>query len=101
MEAERIPRGADRALHVKLGPGGLSDVEWTIQLLQLRHAHALPALRTTRTGTAMAAAVQAGLLAAGDAAELTAAWELAARIRNAIMLVRGRPGDTCPPSTAS
>ena len=96
MEAERIPRGADRALHVKLGPGGLSDVEWTVQLLQLRHAHALPALRTTRTGAAMEAAVQAGLLAAGDAAELTAAWELAARIRNAIMLVRGRSGDTLP-----
>ena len=96
MEAERIPRGADRALHVKLGPGGLSDVEWTVQLLQLQHAHALPALRTTRTGAAMAAAVQAGLLAAGDAAELMTAWELAARIRNAIMLVRGRPGDTLP-----
>ncbi len=96
MEAERIPRGADRALHVKLGPGGLSDVEWTVQLLQLRHAHALPALRTTRTGAAMAAAVQAGLLATDDAAELTAAWQLAARIRNAIMLVRGRPGDTLP-----
>ena len=96
MEAERIPRGADRALHVKLGPGGLSDVEWTVQLLQLRHAHALPALRTTRTGEAMAAAVQADLLAADDAAELTAAWQLAARIRNAIMLVRGRPGDTLP-----
>ncbi len=58
VEAERIPRGADRALHVKLGPGGLSDVEWTIQLLQLQHAHAVPALRTTRTGQAMAAAVQ-------------------------------------------
>ncbi|MGH3199273.1 MAG: bifunctional [glutamine synthetase] adenylyltransferase/[glutamine synthetase]-adenylyl-L-tyrosine phosphorylase [Streptosporangiaceae bacterium] len=96
MEAERIPRGADRALHVKLGPGGLSDVEWTVQLLQLRHAHALPALRTTRTGEAMAVAVQAGLLAADDAAELTAAWQLAARIRNAIMLVRGRPGDALP-----
>ncbi len=100
MEAERIPRGADRALHVKLGPGGLSDVEWTVQLLQLRHAHALPALRTTRTGAAMAAAVQAGQLASGDAAELTAAWELAARIRNAIMLVRGRPGDTLPAKQA-
>ena len=96
MEAERIPRGADRALHVKLGPGGLSDVEWAVQLLQLQHAHALPALRTTRTGAAMVAAVQADLLAADDAAELTVAWELAARIRNAIMLVRGRPGDTLP-----
>ncbi len=96
MEAERIPRGADRALHVKLGPGGLSDVEWTIQLLQLEHAHAVPALRTSRTGQAMAAAVQDGLLAADDAAALMAAWQLAARIRNAIVLVRGRPGDTLP-----
>jgi [glutamine synthetase] adenylyltransferase / [glutamine synthetase]-adenylyl-L-tyrosine phosphorylase len=96
VEAERIPRGADRALHVKLGPGGLSDVEWTIQLLQLQHAHAVPALRTTRTGAAMAAAVQDGLLPADGAAELMAAWQLATRIRNAIVLVRGRPGDTLP-----
>ena len=96
MEAERIPRGADRALHVKLGPGGLSDVEWTIQLLQLQYAHAVPPLRTTRTGAAMDAAIHAGLLAAEDAAQLTAAWELAARIRNAIVLVGGRPGDTLP-----
>ena len=96
MEAERIPRGADRALHVKLGPGGLSDVEWTVQLLQLRFAHALPGLRTTRTGAAMTVAVQAGLLPAADAAALMTAWELAARIRNAVVLVGGRPGDTLP-----
>ncbi len=44
----------------------------------------------------MAAAVQAGLLPAEDAAALMAAWRLAARIRNAIVLVRGRPGDTLP-----
>jgi [glutamine synthetase] adenylyltransferase / [glutamine synthetase]-adenylyl-L-tyrosine phosphorylase len=96
VEAERIPRGADRALHLKLGPGGLADVEWTVQLLQLRHAHAVPDLRTTRTTLAMAAAVSADLLSASDAAALTAAWELASRIRNAIMLVRGRPSDTLP-----
>jgi glutamate-ammonia-ligase adenylyltransferase len=96
MEAERIPRGADRALHVKLGPGGLSDVEWTVQLMQLRYAHALPALRTTRTGAAIAAAVRADLLSADDAAAMMAAWKLASRIRNAIVLVGGRPGDTLP-----
>jgi glutamate-ammonia-ligase adenylyltransferase len=96
VEAERIPRGVEPARHVKLGPGGLSDVEWTVQLLQLRHAHAVPALRTTRTGAALAAAVSADLLSADAAAALTAAWELASRIRNAIMLVTGRPGDTLP-----
>jgi [glutamine synthetase] adenylyltransferase / [glutamine synthetase]-adenylyl-L-tyrosine phosphorylase len=96
VEAERIPRGADRALHVKLGPGGLSDVEWTVQLLQLRHAFAVPELRTTRTLDALAAAVRAGLVAADDAVTFSAAWQFAARIRNAVMLVQGRPGDMLP-----
>ena len=38
MEAERLPRGVRRDRHLKLGKGGLSDVEWTVQLLQLQHA---------------------------------------------------------------
>ncbi|MGW2487583.1 bifunctional [glutamine synthetase] adenylyltransferase/[glutamine synthetase]-adenylyl-L-tyrosine phosphorylase [Streptomyces sp. NPDC001606] len=96
MESERLPRGADPKLHTKLGPGGLSDVEWTVQLLQLRHAHEVPGLRTTRTRPALAAAQAAGLLDADDAAVLDEAWVLATRVRNAVMLVRGRAGDTFP-----
>jgi glutamate-ammonia-ligase adenylyltransferase len=96
VEAERVPRGTDRALHLKLGPGGLSDVEWTVQLLQLQHGHAVDGLRTTRTLAALGAAVDAGLVDPFDAAALRAAWCFAARIRDAIMLVRGRPGDTLP-----
>ena len=96
VEAERIPRGTDRALHLKLGPGGLSDVEWTVQLLQLHWSHAIHGLRTTRTLAALDAAVGGGLVETSDAAALRAAWSFAARIRNAIMLVRGRPGDTLP-----
>ncbi|MFE7973184.1 bifunctional [glutamine synthetase] adenylyltransferase/[glutamine synthetase]-adenylyl-L-tyrosine phosphorylase [Streptomyces shenzhenensis] len=96
MESERLPRGADPKLHTKLGPGGLSDVEWTVQLLQLRHAWAEPGLRTTRTREALAAARAAGLLTAADAATLDEAWVLATRVRNAVMLVRGRAGDTFP-----
>ena len=96
VEAERIPRGADRALHLKLGPGGLSDVEWTVQLLQLQHGAAIGGLRTTKTLDALGAAVDAGLADAADAAALTEAWQLAARIRNAIMLVRGRADDSLP-----
>ena len=98
MEAERISRGTDPALHLKLGPGGLADVEWVAQLFQLRHAYAAPALRTTRTLDALDAAVAAGLLAAADRDVLAAAWQLAARIRDALMLVRGRPSDVVPTS---
>ena len=96
MEAERMPRGVDPAQHVKLGPGGLTDVEWVAQLLQLRHAGEVTALRTTGTLPVLTAAVDAGLLAAADEAELAQAWLLAARIRNAVMLVRGRGSDVLP-----
>ncbi|MER8222733.1 bifunctional [glutamine synthetase] adenylyltransferase/[glutamine synthetase]-adenylyl-L-tyrosine phosphorylase [Streptomyces sp. NPDC094143] len=96
MERERLPRGADPKLHAKLGPGGLSDVEWTVQLLQLRHAAREPGLRTTRTREALAAARAAGLIADEDAGTLDEAWVLATRVRNAVMLVRGRAGDTFP-----
>jgi [glutamine synthetase] adenylyltransferase / [glutamine synthetase]-adenylyl-L-tyrosine phosphorylase len=97
MESERMPRGADPTLHAKLGRGGLSDVEWTVQLLQLQHGWEVPGLRTTRTRTALVAGREAGLLSTEDAETLDEAWVLASRVRNAVMLVRGRPSDTFPP----
>ena len=96
VEAERMPRGVDPTMHLKLGPGGLSDVEWVAQLLQLRHAGAMPELRTTRTLAALQAARDHDLIASQDADALAAAWRLAAQIRNAAMLVRGRPSDSVP-----
>ena len=72
-------------------------MEWTVQLLQLQHAHAVPGLRTTRTLAAPGRRRRGRPdRPADDAAALAAAWRLAARIRNAIVLVRGRPGDTLP-----
>jgi len=96
MEAERLPRGADRKTHFKLGHGGLSDVEWSAQLIQLRHAHAHPDLRTTSTLGALEAAARLDLVSAQDAAELRSAWTLASRLRNAGLLNRGRPLDALP-----
>ncbi|MFK0045405.1 bifunctional [glutamine synthetase] adenylyltransferase/[glutamine synthetase]-adenylyl-L-tyrosine phosphorylase [Streptomyces sp. NPDC090741] len=96
MESERLPRGADPTLHTKLGRGGLSDVEWTVQLIQMRHAWSEPGLRTTRTREALAAAHAAGLIPTEEAQILDEAWVLATRVRNAVMLVRGRAGDTFP-----
>lgn len=96
IETERAGRDARRNL--KLGPGGLSDVEWVAQLLQMRYAGTNPKLRTTATITALKAAVDVGVLDANDAQSLIAAWKLASDLRNKSMLVRGRasallPGD--------
>jgi glutamate-ammonia-ligase adenylyltransferase len=99
VDDERLPRGADPATHLKLGRGGLADVEWTVQLLQMQHAGAVPALRTTRTLDALTAAVDADLLDIGDAQALAAAWRTASGLRNAIIQVRGRPADSLPRDT--
>jgi glutamate-ammonia-ligase adenylyltransferase len=96
VEAERLPRGADPRTHTKLGRGGLADVEWTVQLLQLRHAATVTGLRTTRTLPALAAAREAGLVTPADAEALAAGWTLAARVRNALTLFRGRLADELP-----
>ncbi|MGH3718550.1 MAG: bifunctional [glutamine synthetase] adenylyltransferase/[glutamine synthetase]-adenylyl-L-tyrosine phosphorylase [Pseudonocardiaceae bacterium] len=98
VDSERLPHGADPTTHTKLGRGGLADVEWTIQLLQLRHAHEVPALRTPSTGTALRAAADAGLLSSADAEVLLAAWELATKTRNVLTLVRGKQVDQLPSS---
>ena len=62
----------------------------------MNHGHAGPGLRTTRTRPALAVARESGLIGAEEARILDEAWVLASRVRNAVMLVRGRPGDTFP-----
>ncbi|HET7174161.1 MAG TPA: bifunctional [glutamine synthetase] adenylyltransferase/[glutamine synthetase]-adenylyl-L-tyrosine phosphorylase [Nocardioidaceae bacterium] len=100
VDAERLPRGADPATHLKFGRGGLADVEWTAQLLQLRYAAADARLRTTSTLAALGGAQDAGLLTAQQEGVLSNAWRLATRLRNASMLVKGRPSDALPSSAA-
>ncbi|WP_122817988.1 bifunctional [glutamine synthetase] adenylyltransferase/[glutamine synthetase]-adenylyl-L-tyrosine phosphorylase [Nocardioides pantholopis] len=96
VDRERLPRGADPQTHLKLGPGGLADIEWTVQLLQMRHAGQVPGLRTPQTLPALAAAREAGLVADEDADVLEQTWRRVSRTRNAATLVRGKPSDQVP-----
>ena len=96
IDTERLPRGADASTHLKLGRGGLADIEWTVQLLQLAHGRDIPQLRTPRTLDALRAARDAGLLNPQDADALAEAWQLASHARNAVMLVRDRADDQLP-----
>ena len=96
VEHERMPHGADRTRQLKLGRGGLSDVEWLVQLIQLQHAHKVEGLRTTSTLEALDAAVQANLVAAEDAEVLRDAWLLATKIRGGNVLRGVRQSDLLP-----
>lgn len=91
MERERVPRVQDATFNLKLGPGTLSDVEWTVQLLQLDNqvvgASTVSALRDLEVH---------GFLDSADAETLRAAWEFCDHIRNRLFLVDRESGDALP-----
>jgi glutamate-ammonia-ligase adenylyltransferase len=96
MESERLPRGVDPGLHTKLGPGGLSDIEWLVQIKQLEHGFQLPEITVTETLPALRQELANELVSQSDFSQLEATWKLVMRVRNASMLVRGRATDTVP-----
>ncbi len=91
VERERIPPGEDPQFHLKLGPGSLADVEWTTQLLQLRHG-----VRSPATLDAIRALAASGILAATDAEALNQSHLWLSHVRNRLCLVRGTPTNSLP-----
>lgn len=96
VDDERLPRGADRSTHTKLGRGGLSDVEWTVQLLTMIHAHECEGLHNTSTLECLDVLAKSEFLAEDKAEILKEAWLVATNARNALVLVRGKRTDQLP-----
>jgi [glutamine synthetase] adenylyltransferase / [glutamine synthetase]-adenylyl-L-tyrosine phosphorylase len=78
--------------HVKLGRGGLVDVEFLTQALQLVHGAAHPDVRTPSTAAALTALGDLGLLPAAPA--LVAHHRFLRRVSTALRLLGARPTDT-------
>lgn len=96
VEGERMPRGVSPKRHLKLGPGGLSDVEWLVQTLQLQHAAEHCALRVTSTLPALRQLAALGILDPDDAEGLEGAWVLATDLRAAVVACTGRAANGLP-----
>ena len=96
IERERIPIGDDPDFHMKLGKGGMSDVEWTVQLLQMAHGSTADHVRTPSTLEGLRRLVAAGLMDAEDAEILDTSYRFCARVRNRLFLRAGRVRDSLP-----
>ncbi len=96
VENERLPQGADPKRHLKLGRGSLSDVEWLVQLYQLKFGKDHAAIRTPRTLDALKAMVDEQLIEAHDATVLSEAWVMASRVRSASVLWANKRTDVLP-----
>ena len=93
IETERLPQGADPKRHLKLGRGSLSDIEWLVQLLQLKHGSDHPEIRTPKTLDALDALVQCNLVEEHEANVLRDAWILTSRVRSSGVLWSNKASD--------
>jgi len=96
MENERLPQGADPKRHLKLGRGSLSDIEWLVQLLQLKFGNQFPTIRTSQTLKAIEELVKCQLLEPSDATVLSQAWTFVSRVRSAGVLWSNKRSDVLP-----
>jgi [glutamine synthetase] adenylyltransferase / [glutamine synthetase]-adenylyl-L-tyrosine phosphorylase len=100
VEKQRIPAGEDPDFHLKLGPGGLVDIEFLVQLLQLRHGAAHRELRTPSTLVAIERLAEVEALSSVQARDLAAAYRFCTGVRNRLYLQMGRRIDSLPTEPA-
>ena len=86
VQRERLPPGEDPEFHLKLGRGSLSDIEWTVQLLQLRHG-----VRGPGTIEGLDRLAKLEVVTPGEAAVLRDAYRFCERTRNRWWLVGADP----------
>jgi glutamate-ammonia-ligase adenylyltransferase len=81
---------------LKRGFGGLVDVEFLVQMLQLKYGRTQPGLRTPDTWQALAALRAAGLLSAEQEAALRSAYDFLLRVQSRLRIVHNRTLDEVP-----
>jgi glutamate-ammonia-ligase adenylyltransferase len=84
-------------VNVKHGAGGLVDIEYAIQYLQVIHGHGHPVLRTPNTMQALAGLVECGLVTRQDAEHLRKAYLFIRMLIDGLRIVRGNAKDLVLP----
>lgn len=88
-------------LNVKYSPGGIVDIEYAAQYLQIMHGHAVPDLRTPNTLESLAAAERHRILSAGEARAFRDAYLFLRSVIDALRIVRGHAKDLVLPDIGS
>jgi glutamate-ammonia-ligase adenylyltransferase len=84
----------------KLGRGGLVDVEFAVQFLQLVHGAADPQIRSASTPQALGLLLKRGHLSPQDHAPLARGYRFLRRLESRLRIVRDRSVDRLPESAA-
>jgi [glutamine synthetase] adenylyltransferase / [glutamine synthetase]-adenylyl-L-tyrosine phosphorylase len=88
-------------VNVKYSPGGVIDIEYGVQYLQVMHGYDRPSLRTSNTLQALAALVEAGLVARAAGEDLRKAYLFIRMLIDGLRMVRGHAKDLVLPPVGS
>ena len=86
IEERLVGEGANLDKHVKLGPGAIRDIEFTVQCLQMIHGAKWKSLCTHNTLEALSALKEHAILNPEDADTLTAAYRFLRTVENSIQV---------------
>ncbi len=86
IEERLVGEGANLEKHVKLGPGGIRDIEFTVQCLQMIHGAKRKSLCSHNTLETISALKENELLASEDADALAAAYRFLRSVENGIQV---------------
>ncbi len=99
VETERVDRNSPD-LNLKLGPGGMSDIEFLVQARQLQYGYHAPQCRKQNTIAAIRALHRCGALIEPDAAMLEEAYLTLNRLRGHLQLRSGTSSESLPENHA-
>jgi glutamate-ammonia-ligase adenylyltransferase len=88
-------------VNLKHSPGGIVDIEYAVQYLQIMHGHRLPILRTPNTMQALAALVDCGIVTRQDGETLRKAYFFIRMLIDGLRMVRGNAKDRVLPPVNS
>jgi len=88
-------------VNVKYSPGGIIDIEYTAQYLQIIHGQAHPGVRTPSTIEALEELARLGIITGNENDQLRKAYLFLRRLIDALRLVRGDAGDLVLPQESS
>ncbi len=98
---QKVAERAETDRHVKLGFGGIREVEFVVQALQLRHAQRRPELRERGTLPALRALHEAGLLPQEELRDLEPAYVFLRDVENKLQMVADTQTHTLPREPAA
>jgi glutamate-ammonia-ligase adenylyltransferase len=98
METERIKAVDARRFHFKLGYGSLADVQFAVELAQMRHGGEHPEVRRTNTVEALEALARERMVEDSVSLALGEAYVFLNEVKNALELDRRVRAEAVPPS---